>query len=124
MQDRFSVEQIAAFRRRWLAGESLYALSREAGCDSETLQRRIDPQRAAEKRRIRTKRGLERKPDGALRYLHVDERVPIEDVRRAFAAIPPDTRNLTQRIFGDPIPERSALSQKYGVDAAMGLLQA
>jgi hypothetical protein len=118
------VERVAEFSSRWRSGESLHALAREAGCDWQSLKRRLDPEWAAESRRRRTERGLERKPDGALRYLHVDERVPAEDLKRAFAAIPPDTRNLTQRLFGDPVLPRSALAQKYGVETAIVLMQA
>lgn len=35
-----------------------------------------------------------------------------EDLKRLRENAPPDTRDLTGRIFGDPLPERSALAQK------------
>ena len=34
------------------------------------------------------------------------------ELRAAVLAIPKDTRSLTGRIAGDPLPERSALAQK------------
>lgn len=34
------------------------------------------------------------------------------DADRLKAQIPPDTRDLTARIFGDPLPGRSALDQR------------
>lgn len=34
------------------------------------------------------------------------------DVAARLAEIPPDTRNLTQRLCGDPLPMRSALYRK------------
>lgn len=49
-------------------------------------------------------------------YLHgrVDEAV----AAARLAEIPPDTRNLTQRICGDPLFERSALYKKTGMSNA------
>lgn len=34
------------------------------------------------------------------------------DAARALASVPPDTRNRTSRLFGDPLPGRSALDQR------------
>lgn len=34
-----------------------------------------------------------------------------EDIEARWAEIPADTRNLTARIFGDPLPGRSALDR-------------
>lgn len=36
------------------------------------------------------------------------------DVAARLAEIPPDTRSLTQRICGDPLPGRDALSRRAG----------
>jgi hypothetical protein len=42
----------------------------------------------------------------------VGERPDPAEVLRMLAAIPPDTRDLTARLCGDPLPTRSALYQK------------
>ena len=43
-------------------------------------------------------------------HAHVAEKGPPEaDLAARLAEIPPDTRDLTGRMFGDPIPGRSAL---------------
>jgi hypothetical protein len=41
-------------------------------------------------------------------------RISQADLRRLQRAIPVDTRDLTGRFFGDPIPGRSALDRKLG----------
>jgi hypothetical protein len=48
-------------------------------------------------------------------FLHgrVDEKV----AAARLAEIPPDTRNLTQRIAGDPLPGRSALDRRNSMVA-------
>jgi hypothetical protein len=35
-----------------------------------------------------------------------------EDARRLMDEVPQDTRDLTARLFGDPLPQRSALAQR------------
>jgi hypothetical protein len=37
---------------------------------------------------------------------------PAEDIAARLAEIPPDTRSLTARLFGDPIPGRRAIDQR------------
>ena len=40
-------------------------------------------------------------------------RVTKEERAARLAEIPQDTRNLTQRVFGDPVYERSALARRH-----------
>lgn len=40
---------------------------------------------------------------------HIETR---RDAERLMALIPPDTRGVTARLFGDPLPGRSALDQR------------
>jgi hypothetical protein len=47
----------------------------------------------------------------------VGERPDPEQVLRMLAALPRDTRDLTSRLLGDPVYERSALYQKTGASA-------
>jgi hypothetical protein len=52
----------------------------------------------------------EAKQAAGIRYL--GPRTSIEDIEARLAEIPADTRSLTARLFGDPLPERSALFQR------------
>jgi hypothetical protein len=55
---------------------------------------------------------------GALEVIRVVNRQPAENtsdkatVRKLLKQVPPDTRGLTARIAGDPLPGRSALDQQ------------
>lgn len=65
----------------------------------------------------RRNRAIEREAAAAkraagLRYF--GERVQREDIEARMAEIPYDTRDLTARIFGDPLPGRSALDRMGG----------
>lgn len=47
--------------------------------------------------------------------LHHDEagnRLPPQEIARRRRAVPADTRDLTARFFGDPLPGRSALDTR------------
>lgn len=55
----------------------------------------------------------ERKPLQFDPNWHQAERKPNEaDAAKALASIPSDTRKLTERVFGDPLPGRSALDRR------------
>ncbi len=41
-----------------------------------------------------------------------------KDIEARLAEIPLDTRDLTARLFGDPLPERSALKSRQREDAS------
>lgn len=63
------------------------------------------------KRQIEREAAAAKKAAG-LRYF--GERAKIEDIEARLAEIPYDTRDLTARIFGDPLPGRSALDRMGG----------
>lgn len=87
-------------------------LSAAFGLPTETLRRRFDPgfaiMRAEAIRRRKAERGRQ---TGSIRveaepsYIKADA-----EARRAL--IPDDTRNLSARAFGDPLPGRSALDKR------------
>ena len=52
-------------------------------------------------------KGPHKTPHGFQRY-----RPTPAELRKAVLAIPKDTRDLTARMAGDPLPERSALAKK------------
>lgn len=45
---------------------------------------------------------------------NIYHRVSPEEAQRAIAAIPRDTRGFKARLFGDPLPGRSALDRRSG----------
>lgn len=45
----------------------------------------------------------------------IGERPDQAEVLRMLAAIPPDTRDLTGKLLGDPLPARSALNRKMSL---------
>jgi hypothetical protein len=81
------------------------------GITDMTVMCRLDEKYAEyRRRRINKLRGRDGPP---LRLtLAPERRPPKEDVAARLAEIPPDTRSLTQRLFGDPLPQRSALYRK------------
>lgn len=42
------------------------------------------------------------------------DKITVDDWKGLMATLPDDTRDITARIFGDPIPGRSALDMKHG----------
>ena len=98
---------LKAGRARWTD------IARATGFSAEKVRRRLDP----EYRRRRNQRANESRVrilaeiTPAARIVGT-ARVSPKDAERAIAAIPPDTRNLTARAFGDPLPGRSALDQR------------
>lgn len=86
-------------------------IARATGRSVDEVRRRLDPD-YREKRRI-----AERK-----RYRHKYEKAPMPhyqpyhinraDAERALASVPADTRSSTGRVFGDPLPGRSALDKR------------
>jgi uncharacterized DUF497 family protein len=79
------------------------------GITDMTVMCRLDEKYAEYRRqRINRLRGYSR----PVRFtLAPERRPPKEDVAARLAEIPPDTRSLTGRIFGDPLPGRSAFDR-------------
>lgn len=108
---RFSAEEIATMRRLHAAGIPLREIAQRFGCGRNAIRRRIDPRWTPRQARRRVQK-TPIKPAGTLRYVRPEPRVSEEEFLRAAALIPPDTRDLTARLFGDPLPGRDALSLK------------
>lgn len=111
-----SDEQIKQAKKLRAAGWTWTRLGQKFGCAWETVRRRIDPEYAEfRKQQINRARGVHRIGDVAplLR-----ERATRADVRHSAESlmddVPADTRDLTARMLGDPLPGRSALDQKKG----------
>ncbi len=88
-------------------------ISQELGISTDWLRRRLDPPyalRVREYDRVRlfhTRRGRPKK----CQWGSVAREVRIDGAAR-LAEIPPDTRDITGRAFGDPLPGRSALCRR------------
>jgi hypothetical protein len=82
--------------------------------DCRSIRRRLDPEWAERTRK--------RDQNYTRHYLRKQERVETQheqgprptpqEIAALRRLIPPDTRDLTGRLLGDPVPQRSALFQK------------
>lgn len=125
MSRGMSDKEIAQARKLRAEGKTLHEVANILGYNYTTISRNTKPgglakhrDRQAEYYRRKTERAevkQRRIADGSVfgsagncgEAPHVRERA-----ERLMAQIPHDTRNLTQRMFGDPLPQRSALWQK------------
>ena len=116
----FTAAQIDTMRLMREKGVSFAEIGRLLGCDPETIKARIDPRFAELKREnTRRRRAAERREPVATGkpVVHIVPKWarPSEaEIRAARERIPEDTRDLTGRLFGDPLPGRSALAQRGG----------
>jgi hypothetical protein len=88
-------------------GSGWAEIERATGITVSRLRHRLDPvyrrQHAANRAGMR-----------AIAGIRVEHNPTPAEFARLLASIPRDTRGLTARILGDPIPERSALYRKMG----------
>lgn len=115
--NRITAEQIAEAGKLHSNGWSYTRIGEKLGVHRQTVKRALDPEYAA----YRSRQVLEawRKREG---YHEIRQRVHKReaaasinlhlDVAARLAEIPPDTRDLTGRLFGDPLPGRSALARQ------------
>lgn len=111
-------DQIEKAHKLLAVGMSLSFIGRVMGVTHMTVKywtespqyRQRHAERNNELRRIRSARRMERcqsaKPEPE------PERVTIDEWRRLLREIPKDTRDLTARICGDPLPGRSELDRR------------
>lgn len=113
-------DQIAECRRMRDAGMNWNAMAKAIGCDPLTVRRALDEgwavrrrQKVNEARRQRTKEkpSLRKIIDRDTYTISAKTRA---DAERLMRQIPHDTRSLTGRMLGDPIPGRSALDMRRG----------
>ena len=100
-----TIERARALRAE---GVGWRAIGRQLGLDERTIRGRLDPDFWWPSRTT-----------GPLTsFLHVvgESRLSDADAERALATVPPDTRSMCARLFGDPLPGRSALDQKQGAN--------
>lgn len=113
MASMLSRAQIREAQRLRDDGWKWSALGARFKCSPETVHRAVDPSFAdrmrdkAVRHRMRDKNGTER--NGLPRADYASTRA---DAAARMAEIPADTRTLTARMFGDPLPGRSALARK------------
>lgn len=106
MDDWARAEQMKAQGFRWAT------ISRETGITTDRLRYRLDPRyresRLTRQLEARQRSGKYQSPV-RVSFGHVSP----EEARRLLASIPKDTRGLTARICGDPLPGRSALDARH-----------
>lgn len=103
-------EIMAKAKRMLAAGASWNAISRATGKNRETIQRRLDPEYAFNRDKgIQEARALRRQTGVSRRRTAASTNA---DAERALQALPLDTRPLTARLLGDPLPGRSALDKR------------
>ncbi len=102
-----SREQIIEGTRMLNGGASWGEVVNALGSSYHAVQMALKPG-YSEKRRARD-RARYRGTTGAI---YGRPRMTVAAAHKAVAAIPPDTRSVTGRLFGDPIHERSALAQR------------
>ncbi len=102
------VEDIQQAKRMRKQGMSYYEIGKRLEIRWTTVRRALDPEYAAQQRE-RERRSRERRASGEQPSRYQKLRA---DAERASMHIPRDTRTLTQRILGDPLPGRSAWCRK------------
>lgn len=93
------------------AGKEPRQIAEQAGVRLETVKRWIDPA-WREKRNRQIAAVRERGGGASAGRIALDS--ARADVEARFAEIPPDTRGLTARLFGDPIPGDPRRATKGG----------
>lgn len=94
------------------AGKTWTEIGKELGVDGTTAHIAVDPEYAAVRRaRINHRRREKSEITPEMRRAG-DRRVSEDDAKVALASIPADTRDLTARMLGDPLPGRSALDRR------------
>ena len=120
MRQQPTNEQWAEARRLRAAGTSWLRTEELTGITFHTLRSALDPgytERAMLRARIRRKE-RPRPPIGKIHHGVLPQdfrRVKPEEAARAIASVPKDTRSFTARVFGDPLPGRSAYDRRGAV---------
>lgn len=125
---KLTFDQIREARKMREAGMTGRAIGQHFGVSRCTIFRAIDPKwRERRNSMVAAARVRAATPEERRKTIHVNTvakeaaaskrtadvkayRVPLEDLQARFAEIPKhDTRDLTGRLMGDPLPARSAL---------------
>jgi Helix-turn-helix domain len=93
-------------------GMSVKAIAQHFGANAGTVRLEVDPDFRARKNEAMRHA---RRREGPIRVGHVADSglggVKREEFMARLAEIPPDTRDLTARTFGDPLPGRRAIDK-------------
>lgn len=100
------IEEIHAL---WHEGRSIKEIAEHFGVSDRAIRNRLPKAWLLARRR---EKGLPTVINLSTR------RETIADAKRQLAALPPDTRDFTARLFGDPPPGRSALDRKRAGEPA------
>lgn len=109
-------KRIATLLRR--EGMSWNAVAKSVGAATETVRRWLDPefrrQRIAFDRERYRERQAKQQRERRSDFWHRSEPKPLTEPECAarLREIPRDTRDVTARLCGDPLPGRSALDQR------------
>lgn len=109
----FNAAQVEGIKAMLASHMSWNEIGKCFGVNGETVRRAVDPvfrERRREqvaKRRSYASLGITPVTDA----MCIDRRTVRQDAQARMAEIPDDTRGLTARICGDPLPGRSALDQ-------------
>lgn len=101
----FTEDDLYRATRLRAMGRSWADLAERFGCDTETIRRQIDP----EYRRVRSSRY---RPEHSPFHIQTRHGVSPEEAARRIAEVPADTRPMSARLLGDPLPGRSALDKQ------------
>ncbi len=108
---RLTPEQKAKARELRALGWSYLRISSVIGCAPESLRRHCDPTAAARIRDSRADETPEPKRKAGRQFVRNIYAAARADFEARIAEIPPDTRDLTGRLMGDPIPGRRAIDK-------------
>jgi hypothetical protein len=107
--DKYGPEVLRAASALRDAGVRWHQIAKRLGAGADGLRRRLDPEFRA-KRNVQINEAYGRRVVG--RPASSSGRVPADEVRRLMASVPVDTRSQSARLFGDPMPGRSALDRR------------
>jgi hypothetical protein len=112
-EEKYSFEVVEAARRLREEGLKWYAVANRLGVNSDGLRRRIEPEyRLAQNRRVAMREERRAEAVGTV------SRITPREALAVIARVPCDTRGLTSRLMGDPLPERSALARRQVIHAS------
>lgn len=104
--------------RMLAAGTKWATISKATGLSVDRIRRRLDPGYA--ERRNDGIRAARRRREGLIPRASVSTirhatgvRLDPKEIAAALATVPPDTRDHTARLMGDPLPGRSALERRH-----------
>lgn len=122
MKTKLTEEQIEEARRRRANGVTFSAIEADMGVSRDTIRRALSPD-WAEKRREQVRIARRRREKLAYGHftktgrvsctINVDRYRPSPgEIAELLKLVPPDTRDLTGVLCGDPLPGRSALDRR------------